>query len=111
MRPTKAALYLRRSTNEVLQADSLNAQNELLRNYAAAQGMLVVASFEDSASGRTYKRDQFQALVDLVTSDRAEFEAILVRDVSRWGRFENSDEAAYYEFLCLSHGVRLVYVD
>jgi hypothetical protein len=33
-----------------------------------------------------------------------------VLDVSRWGRFQNADEAAFYEYLCLRNGVRLVYV-
>lgn len=111
MIPIRVALYLRRSTNEVLQADSLNAQDELLRAYAASHNMAVVRSFQDSASGRTDKRDDFQALVDLVTGERADFEAVLVRDVSRWGRFENADEAAYYEFICVSRGVRIIYVE
>jgi DNA invertase Pin-like site-specific DNA recombinase len=33
----------------------------------------------------------------------------MVYDVSRWGRFPNSDEAAYYEFACHSSGVPLHY--
>jgi hypothetical protein len=40
----------------------------------------------------------------------SQFEAVLVRDVSRWGRFLNIDESAYWEFLLLIHGVRLYYV-
>ena len=31
---------------------------------------------------------------------RADFEHILVYDVSRWGRIQDSDESAYYEYLC-----------
>jgi hypothetical protein len=33
-----------------------------------------------------------------------------VFDVSRWGRFQNPDQAAHYEFLCRQAGVRVVYV-
>ena len=36
-------------------------------------------------------------------------EAILVYDVSRWGRFQDTDEAAHYEFLCKSAGVPIHY--
>jgi DNA invertase Pin-like site-specific DNA recombinase len=35
--------------------------------------------------------------------------AILVYDVSRWGRFQNPDEAAHYEFLCAESGIPLHY--
>jgi hypothetical protein len=30
-------------------------------------------------------------------------------DVSRWGRFQDTDEAAHYEFLCKSAGVPIHY--
>lgn len=29
-----------------------------------------------------------------------DFEVILVYDVSRWGRFQDADESAYYEYIC-----------
>ena len=38
-----------------------------------------------------------------------EFKAILVYDVSRWGRFQDSDESAHYEFLCKKAGVPVHY--
>jgi hypothetical protein len=44
-----------------------------------------------------------------VVSHRADFKVILVYDVSRWGRFQDTDEAAHYEFLCKSAGVPVVY--
>jgi hypothetical protein len=34
---------------------------------------------------------------------------ILVYDVSRWGRFQDSDESAYYEFICKEAGLRVEY--
>ena len=33
------------------------------------------------------------------------FGAILVYDVSRWGRFQDADESAYYEFSCREAGI------
>jgi len=37
------------------------------------------------------------------------FRAILVYDVSRWGRFQDTDESAHYEFLCKAAGVPVHY--
>lgn len=34
---------------------------------------------------------------------------ILVYDVSRWGRFQDTDEAAYYEFVCRRAGKAVIY--
>ena len=42
-------------------------------------------------------------------SGTANFEAILVYDVSRWGRFQDADEGAYHEHLCSRAGIRVHY--
>ncbi len=34
---------------------------------------------------------------------------ILVYDVNRWGRFQDTDESAYYEFLCRRANLRVEY--
>jgi len=34
---------------------------------------------------------------------------ILVYDVSRWGRFQDADESAYYEYICRRAGIAVVY--
>jgi DNA invertase Pin-like site-specific DNA recombinase len=46
------------------------------------------------------RRDALRQLIADVESGTAPFEAILVYDVSRWGRFLDADESAYYEYLC-----------
>ena len=40
---------------------------------------------------------------------KVEYKAILVYDVSRWGRFQDTDESAHYEYLCKSSGVPVHY--
>lgn len=35
---------------------------------------------------------------------------ILVLDVTRWGRFQNADESAYYEYICRKSGIDVQYV-
>jgi DNA invertase Pin-like site-specific DNA recombinase len=38
-----------------------------------------------------------------------QFEHVLVYDVSRWGRFQDADESAYYEYTCKKANIRLHY--
>ena len=38
-----------------------------------------------------------------------DYAAILVYDVSRWGRFQDTDESAYYEYLCKRAGIDVHY--
>src|SRR6185437_8711155 len=44
-----------------------------------------------------------------VQSGRADFGYILVYDISRWGRFQDTDEAAHYEFICKKAGIKIAY--
>jgi DNA invertase Pin-like site-specific DNA recombinase len=44
-----------------------------------------------------------------VESGRADFDCVLVYDVTRWGRFQNLDESAYYEFICQRAGITVHY--
>lgn len=44
-----------------------------------------------------------------VRGGNTDYKAILVYDVSRWGRFQDTDEAAHYEFLRKSAGVPIHY--
>lgn len=54
-------------------------------------------------------RDGLQSLMRDVQSKQAQFEAILVYDVSRWGRFQDADEGAYHEHLGSRAGIRVHY--
>jgi DNA invertase Pin-like site-specific DNA recombinase len=48
-------------------------------------------------------------LISDVQSGTADFQVILVYDVSRWGRFQDADESAYYEYICKRAGIRAAY--
>jgi DNA invertase Pin-like site-specific DNA recombinase len=104
-----AAQYLRMSTDH--QQYSLDNQADAIARYAAGQGFQIVKTYCDAArSGLHLKNrpDLKQLLTDVVAGD-LEFRAILVYDVSRWGRFQDIDEAAHYEYLCKSAGVPIFY--
>lgn len=103
-----AAQYLRMSTDK--QRYSIDSQAALIADYAAANGFTVIASYEDAArSGLTIrKRDGLKRLLqDVMTG--APYSTILVVDVSRWGRYQDPDQAAHYEFMCREAGVQVRY--
>jgi DNA invertase Pin-like site-specific DNA recombinase len=107
--PSPAAAYVRMSTD--LQKYSTENQLETIRRYAAQRDYTIVRIFEDSGrSGLTISnRDGLQSLMREVESGTADFQAILVYDVSRWGRFQDADEGAYHEHVCSRAGIRVHY--
>lgn len=104
-----AAQYLRRSTEH--QQYSLENQAAAIENYAAAHGFVVTRTYEDTGKSglRLYGRVALKQLLQEVLSGELPCKAILVYDVSRWGRFQDIDEAAHYEFLCRSAGIPVIY--
>ena len=104
-----AAQYLRMSTEH--QRYSLENQAAVAEQYAEAHGFSIVLSYADSAkSGLVLKhRAALRQLLQDVVSGEPTYRAILVYDVSRWGRFQDTDESAHYEFLCKSAGVPVHY--
>jgi DNA invertase Pin-like site-specific DNA recombinase len=104
-----AAEYVRMSTDD--QQNSIPIQKAAIQSYAAAHGYEVVAAYSDSGkSGVGIKhRPGLRQLLHDVVGGQNRFRAVLVYDVSRWGRFQDSDESAHYEFLCRSAGVPIHY--
>jgi DNA invertase Pin-like site-specific DNA recombinase len=104
-----AAQYVRMSTED--QQYSMTNQSLRIQEYADKHGFDIVKTYRDPGkSGLIIKhRDGLSALLKDVVNGTAEFKAILVYDVSRWGRFQNPDEAAHYEFLCAESGIPLHY--
>ena len=104
-----AAQYHRMSTEH--QQYSLDGQSTAIQAYASLHGFEIVQTYSDSAkSGVVLKhRTGLQQLLQDVVRGTQAYQAILVYDVSRWGRFQDTDEAAHYEFLCKSAGVPIHY--
>ncbi|PPQ40489.1 recombinase family protein [Rhodoblastus acidophilus] len=106
---TPAVAYVRMSTDH--QKYSTENQLDVIRRYATARGLRILRVYEDSGrSGlRIDGREAIQALIAEVRSGTADFTAILVYDVSRWGRFQDADEGAYHEHVCSRAGIRVHY--
>lgn len=107
--PVPAAQYVRMSDEQ--QQYSIENQQAVIKEFADSHGFVVVKTYPDEGkSGVEAKhRPALRQLLRDVVSGGANYKAILVYDVSRWGRFPNSDEAAYYEFICYSSGIPLHY--
>src|SRR5277367_2970387 len=104
-----AAQYLRMSTEN--QKYSLENQSATTQKYAEIHGFEIIRTYSDAArSGLVLRRRAgLRQLLQDVVSGTSGYKAILVYDVSRWGRFQDTDESAHYEFLCKSAGVPVHY--
>ena len=104
-----AAQLLRMSTEN--QQYSLDNQQLAIQAYADLHGFCVVRTYADG--GKTgvvlKRRSGLRQLLQDVVSGNPGYKAILVYDVSRWGRFQDADESAHYEFLCKSSGIPVHY--
>jgi DNA invertase Pin-like site-specific DNA recombinase len=107
--PVPAAQYLRMSTDH--QQYSLRSQTAAIQRYAEIHGFRIVQTYEDAGrSGLSLKRREGLArLLHDVVIGAQPFRTILVYDVSRWGRFQDPDEAAHYEFVCKNAGIPVHY--
>jgi DNA invertase Pin-like site-specific DNA recombinase len=107
--PIRAAQYVRMSTEH--QQYSTENQSDVIAEYARKRGMQIVRTFADAGKSglRIEGREAPQRLMAVVQSRKADFECVLVYDVSRWGRFQDADESAHYEFMCKLAGIRVLY--
>jgi len=106
----RAAEYVRMSTEH--QQYSTQNQNDKIREYAAQRGIEIVKTYADEGkSGLNIGgRLALQQLIQDVENGTADFKIVLVYDVSRWGRFQDADESAYYEYICRRKGINVTYV-
>jgi len=107
--PVRAAQYVRMSTDH--QRYSTENQAEAIAAYAARRNFTIVRSYADEGrSGLNIAgRDALRRLIDDVQGGAADYDAVLVYDISRWGRFQDADESAYYEFICRERGIDVHY--
>jgi len=106
----RAAQYVRMSTEH--QQYSTHNQADKIQEYADRRGIQIVRTYADEGkSGLSIGgRASLQRLIADVESGNTDFEIILVYDVSRWGRFQDADESAYYEYICKRQGITVAYV-
>ena len=105
----RAASYVRTATKP--QQDSISNQVCAIREYAKRYGMQIVKEyFDEGKSGLNVQdRESLTQLIRDVQNGQITFSFVLLYDVSRWGRFQDADESAYYEYICRLAGVSVHY--
>src|SRR4051812_22697273 len=83
----RAAQYVRMSTEH--QQYSTSNQEDVIREYAQRRGYEIVRTYADEGKSglNVAGRESLRRMIDDVQAGRADYSAILVYDVSRWGRF------------------------
>jgi DNA invertase Pin-like site-specific DNA recombinase len=105
----RAAQYIRASTD--MQKYSGENQKIAIAAYATVRQIQIVRTYNDEGrSGLDIEgRPALSKLIEDIQSGAHNFDLILVYDVSRWGRFQNVDESAHYEYICKKNGVSIEY--
>jgi DNA invertase Pin-like site-specific DNA recombinase len=107
--PILVAEY-RRASDERQEFSTQN-QSVVNRAYATAHRMTIIRTYSDEGkSGLNFhRRHALKRLIAAVEAGNCDFKAILVYDVSRWGRFQDPDESCYYEHICKRAGIKVHY--
>lgn len=109
----KRAIAYYRHSAEDKQELSIPIQRERTQKLCAEYGVDIIHELIDEGkTGLLAKRPGFQSLInDWIKNQNAlRFDYVLVYDVSRWGRYQDRDEAGHYEFICRNNGKEVVYV-
>jgi DNA invertase Pin-like site-specific DNA recombinase len=110
--PKRAIAYYRHSAEDK-QENSVLIQREHTKKFAEQHTIEIIHEESDEGkSGLLASRPGFDKLFNnwILNPNAPEFNYILVYDVSRWGRFQDPDEAAYYEMLGKKRGKTVIYV-
>ena len=86
-------------------------QGDIIDQYANDHNMEIVKVYSDHGrSGLNIAgREGLNQLMADVEAKRTDFTSLLVYDVSRWGRFQDVDESAYYEYVLKRAGILVHY--
>ncbi len=89
----RAAQYVRMSTDK--QRYSIQNQAAFIAAYAHAQSLTIVRTYADEGESglRIKNRAGLLQLIADVSGGKADYEHLLVYDVSRWGRFRRQTRA------------------
>lgn len=106
----RAVAYYRHSAQDK-QVNSIPLQREQVRQWADQHGLEVIQEFADHGKSglSTEGRFAFLDMLENWVKKRNDFRYILVLDVSRWGRFQDTDLGAAISQECTQHGKTVVY--
>ncbi len=105
-----AAAYIYSATSSARKdtpSPELLEQNSLIRTYAEKNRIDVIQTYADACGIRNDR----ERLVTDITSGSLECDVLLMRDITRWGRFSDPDEILKYEILCQNAGIDIIYLN
>lgn len=108
----KAIAYYRHSAEDK-QENSVAIQRLHVEKFATQHNIEIIHEEADEGkSGLLANRPAFKRLFDnwIQNLEAPEFNYVLVYDVSRWGRFQNQDEAGYFAHICTKYNKSVIYV-
>lgn len=113
--PTKKAVAYYRHSAEDKQENSVSIQGQHAHELAMRHGVEIIHEEADEGVSGLLGPDSrpgFKRLLEdwVENPDAPPFDYVFVYDQSRWGRFQDPDEAAHYEFRCTKRGKKIVYV-
>lgn len=90
---------------------STENQRAAIQAYAVKHGHTIVRTYTDAGKSglKLEGRAGLKQLLADADSGNIDFCVLLVYDISRWGRFQDADESAYYEFVLKQSGVAVAY--
>ena len=110
--PKKAIAYYRHSAEDK-QENSVAIQRQHTQKFADEHNIEII--HEEADEGETGLVDTRPALKRLFANwienkNAPHFDYVFIYDVSRWGRFQDPDQAGYLTYLCKKNGKEVVYV-
>jgi len=108
----KAVAYYRHSAEDK-QENSVAIQRQHTKKFADEHNIEIIHEEADEGkSGLLATRPAFECLFAnwIENANAPHFDYVFVYDVSRWGRFQDQDQAAHLTYLCRKHGKEVVYV-
>lgn len=108
----KAIAYYRHSAEDK-QENSVTIQRQHTEKFAYQHNIEIIHEEADEGkSGLLANRPGFERLFKnwIENPDAPKFDYVLVYDVSRWGRFQDQDQAGYFVHVCKKNGKDVVYV-
>lgn len=112
--PTKKAVIYLRHSRENAQENSLEIQRQEIEKFAKKYNIEIIGEeSDDGVSGLTADRPGFRNLFSkwVFNKDAPHIDFIIVYDMSRWGRFQDPNEAGYYAHQCQKRGITIQYVN
>jgi len=108
----RAIAYYRHSAEDK-QENSVAIQRDHAKKFAQENDIEIIHEEADEGeTGLTSDREGFKRLFDnfITNPNFPQFDFVLVYDVTRWGRWQNLNAPAHYEFLFEEKGKKVIYV-